>query len=341
MTVRSEPNGVTAIGDSPLDILEIHPGLACQLRCNFCWREGSTYHETAPVLQEDRLDEILAEFKAQGGHELWLSGGVEPFSNPAMACRAIVGAHRLGLCIKVYSNGLAPALGEPFVRAIVATYPDWVRWSVHAATEKTFQAVARPHDPRLALRDGVKNIEAMSAARPAGTTHKVGVGFLVLPENAGEVVQAAEFWSGRVDFFDVRADARMDRSGNEAIRRGLAAFRVAQEAGRFGPLEIHLGDALTGPLQRPPFCYAPSHKLVMDPFGLVWTCCTHAHPGMRPAWARAGNLAVEDLHTIVARLKSRLPLPHCTVCCPGDIAMNLKACAQLRQGVPARSQEGR
>jgi hypothetical protein len=325
MTINGKPGTQMheKSGQAP-GILEVHTGRFCPLRCVFCYRRGATYERSDSPMLDDRLSAVLREFAALGGREVWISGGLEPFSCPETTCRVMVEANRLGLRVRVYSNAVVPSLSSALVRTTVATYAHQVRWSIHSITEKTFRAIERPSDPHMTLRRAIRNVEEIASVQPLPEVPRTGIGFLALPGNVSELVLAAEFWRDRVDFFDVRADVLVDHSDHEAVRSAVALLRQAQQAGRLGSLEISVGEFLAGPPRFAPVCYAARKKVVVDPFGLVWVCCSLAHPGLRPPWARAGNLAEETLCTIIERIEARLPLPHCRKCCAGEAAMNLR-----------------
>jgi len=309
-----------------LETLELHTGLACDLRCTFCFRRGHVYEPQGGMLSRDRRRDAIDEFAAMDGRKLIVSGGLEPFSCPEATCDTIVRGRRAGLDVNVYSNAVAPALSRDDVRWTVADRATRVRFSIHAMHERTFRQIARPASPGATFQQAAENVRRVLASRPRAGGASVGVAFLVLPANAGELVEAAWFWRDMgVDFFDVRCDMAFGGSVGRTVQDALDAFRRQERSGALGPMRTHVRDLAQTEAPHAPECRAPQAKLVVDPFGLVWTCCRLAHPGLRPSWSRLGNLRTETLREVVARVHRRLPIRHCDACTWWEANYNLKA----------------
>jgi len=310
-------------------ILEMHPGTSCPLDCTFCFRQGKGYGAARPPLDTGNVDDLLNEFLALGGRTLNISGGLEPLNRPAVVCQALMTASRLGLNSKVYTNGVAPALSRPRVREVLACYANELRFSIHGITEATFWAVERPASRHTTLKTAIDNVLAVARVRPLGRGARIGVGFVVGPLNVAELMPAAEFWRDKhIDFLDIRADINAAGTLPTSVKRALDLFCRQVEASCFAPLKVHIGDRIHGEPSFPAYCYAPYEKLVVDPFGIVWTCCRLAHPGLRPSWARMGDLSVESLATVTERVWNCLPLPHCSVCTPWESDFNTRVCSE-------------
>lgn len=309
-----------------LKTLELHTGLACGLRCTFCFRRGNVYEPQRGLLSRDRRREVIDEFAAMNGGQLNVSGGLEPFNGSEATCDAITWGRRAGLAVNVYSNAVAPALSRDDVRRTLAARATWVRFSIHAFHERTYRQIARPVDPEATFHRAAENVRSVLASRPREGGASVGVAFLTLPANARELTEAACFWRDiGVDFFDVRCDMAFGGSACRTVEHALDAFRRKERSGALEPMRTHVRDLTRGRLPYAPECRAPGAKLVVDPFGLVWTCCGLAHPGRRPSWSRLGDLRSETLREVVARVHRRLPLPHCKVCTWWEANYNRKA----------------
>lgn len=326
------------IGAGTLRILELHPGTACSLKCTFCYRQGAGYGSTRPPMSPDGLVEVVQQFADMGGQELYVSGGMEPFSRPEACCAALSRGRARGLHLRVYTNGVAQALGQPRVQRIVATTANEVRFSIHAATRATYDAVHRPISGYSGWETVLGNIIALARRKNAGGGAKIGVCFLVLPENAHELVPAAGLWANiGLDFMDVRADVRGQNELASIITTRVETLRREVASGRLGGLHVSIGDRLAPERAFAEQCFAPLAKLVVDPYGWVWTCCYQSQPGCRPDWARAGDLTTQTLAEVAVQLSTRLPLRHCQACTPWEAAFNRSVCGLARNGRHALS----
>jgi MoaA/NifB/PqqE/SkfB family radical SAM enzyme len=329
------PTGPATDGGPP--ILEFHPGIGCALNCVFCYRTGNVYERGRTPITAVRVAEVVTEFSAMGGRQLNLSGGLEPFSRPDAACGAVECGYKVGLRVWVYTNGQPAVLKDPSVRDTLLAKAARIRFSVHALSETTFQAVQRPADHATTLQRVNGTVRAFIERRrqPKGT--RVGVGFLVVQQNAGELSDAANFWrDAGADFFDVRSDVNGDLSASREVDRAIRRLNGQIRLGRLAPMDVDVSDqGLAGPQFFARYCHTPLQKLAIDPFGGVWFCCLQANPGLRPDWARVGDVTNESLASVVERVKERVPLRHCETCTPWEACYNLRLAATARHRVNA------
>lgn len=271
----------------------------------------------------DRLVQVVRQFADIGGEALYISGGMEPFSRPAASCAALSQGRASGLRVRVYTNGVAQALSQTRVQRMLATMASEVRLSIHAATRATYDIVHRPISGRSGWDTALRNVVALARRKRAGGGARIGVCFLVLPENAHELVPAARLWASiGVDFMDIRADARGYNDPASIITTQVETLRREATSGQLGVLRVSIGDHLTRERTFAEQCLAPLAKLVVDPYGWVWTCCYQSQPGCRPDWARVGDLTTQTLAEIASWLPARLPLRHCQICTPWEAAFN-------------------
>jgi MoaA/NifB/PqqE/SkfB family radical SAM enzyme len=307
-----------------LEILEIHPGIGCDLNCVRCFRQGATYELVSALIPKDCLKKLIDDFATQGGRQLIISGGLEPFSNPQLVYLLILWAFNAGLKVKVYTNGVSKVLSEPRLQNILAFRTKQVRFSIHAIKPHTYHLITRTNQRSIAFYDVFRNVKALMEARPKVDGTKVGIGFLALSENINELVEAAEFWCDMgIDFFDLRFDCATELNNNKKISYEVSHFCCLTDLGHFFPMRINIGDHTYG---KPCFasrCCAIFRKLVVDPFGLVWACCLQAQPGYRPAWAKLGDLKSDCLSNIIKRIREKFPRPHCKQCTPWEAKCNL------------------
>jgi len=268
---------------------------------------------------------LLYDFAKLGGRELYISGGVEPFSRPEAAAFAIKYGKKLGLTIKVYTNGTDKALADPQIRNLLALRTDRARFSIHAIKPHTYRQITRACTEGPSLYDVFRNVKAVIDARPATGGTKVGIGFIALRENIGELTEAVRFWQVMgVDFFDLRFDVISRVGKSREVLRAVKQFEKDVDSGRFEPLKISIGSDVYGKTRFASRCYAPFDKITVDPFGIVWCCCLLSQPSYRTSWARVGDLESQSLLEIVKLVKERFPRQHCRYCTSWEAKYNLQ-----------------
>jgi MoaA/NifB/PqqE/SkfB family radical SAM enzyme len=306
------------------EILELHTGINCQLNCVFCYRQNATYEPGHKLICEDCLIKLIADFAAMGGSEEIISGGLEPFSRPKITCLAIQLAHEAGLKVKVYTNGTSRALSQRHVQELLALSTVQVRFSIHAVEPRTYHLVTDSEPHKSTLYEVIRNVQGVMDARPKKGAPRVGIVFVAVRENINELVKSAEFWRDfGADFFDLRFDVATDLSAKREILQEVDYFRGLVEAGYFCPMKVSIGDYSHGKFHFACQCIAPFRKIVVDPFGIVWSCCLQAQAGYRPSWARLGSLTYHSLGEIVTRIAKRFPRRHCNQCTPWEAKFNL------------------
>lgn len=303
-------------------VLEVHPGRACPLRCTFCYRQGQVYDVDLPPLSEREWPSLLASFKQLGGQRVYISGGLEPLTAPQSVRTIIRRARQLNLGVRLYTSGMSRPLEFERLREDLARC-EQVRFSVPAASEETYRRIMRPARQDVGLHTVVDNVRSMLAVRDFRQTGcQVGTSILVLEQNADELPQSLLCWRNMgVDFVNVRVDVCAEEQ-SPRVRNAVAAVQRDLATGSYHPMQVDLPLVLSRPAPHAARCYVPLEKLVVDPFGVVFTCCLLAHPGHRPAWARLGNLRRQSFAEIVDRVRHAMPRPHCAQCTPFETEFN-------------------
>jgi len=306
-------------------ILEFHPGTSCELNCIFCYRGGRTYNSAREAITIACLKNLICDFVKLGGREFYISGGVEPFSQTEAVDFAIRYGKKLGLTIKVYTNGTSEVLAEPEIRDLLALRTDQVRFSIHAIKPHTYRQITRTYGGNATLYDVFRNVKGVMDARPVTGGTKVGIGFIALRENIGELTEAVRFWQVLgVDFFDLRFDSTGRGGRSPEVLRSVEQFEKELGFGSFEPLKISISSYAYGKPRFASRCYAPFEKITVDPYGVVWCCCLLGQPGYRPSWAKVGDLESQSLLEIVEHVKKKFPHKHCRYCTPWEAEYNLQ-----------------
>jgi hypothetical protein len=147
--VRTTPDDIEwpAVGTGPLSI-NLDLTTSCNYRCDHCI--DFEMLNSGPGFPVDTVLRSLVLLRLSGLRSVILIGGGEPTSHPRFA-QVVAAAKALGLQLAIVSNGsnnqkiatVAPRLSAG----------DWVRLSLDAGTDATFQAMHRPR--RNVTLDGI------------------------------------------------------------------------------------------------------------------------------------------------------------------------------------------
>ena len=303
-------------------MLELHPGSNCRLDCSFCYRKCGNYEDGRLPICGNILKRLIADFAESGGQQLYISGGLEPFSECDAVCHALLLANRSGLESRVYTNGAETALKKSWVQELLVSTVARIRFSVHARSEVMYARISASKDPASDFTLVKENIVTLLDQRD-GIKPEIGVSFVVTDANISELSDAAFFWSILgLDFMDVRFDVLAADNRTKKSEGQLQAFERLVAANTFSPMRIDMGDLRWGKPNPPERCYMPFKKIVVDRFGLVWPCCFLAQPGIRPSWACLGSLLDRSYTKIVSSISDKFPRPHCGICTPFETKQN-------------------
>jgi len=283
---------------------------ACNYACDHCidWESLNS-----PVRhQEAALRAALRAMADRGLRSVILIGGGEPTLYPGFAGMVAFLKEELAVQVAVVSNGSRNELLAEVAPRLTAG--DWVRLSLDAGRDATFQAMHRPRRQGLGLDDICRSAARVKERNPAVT---LGFSFVItwggahrgqkeLVENLEEMAEAAAL-ARRHGFDYISFKPCLDRAPDgaevldaggleahqrvlERIREGLAAAR-AEEDGRFRVVaSINLRVLLSGEWPRytrqPRECHMQALRQVLSPLGL-YNC--PAHRGV--AKARIGGAA--------------------------------------------------
>jgi hypothetical protein len=303
---------------SPLSI-NLDLTTACNYACDHCIDHDTL--NTGITHQDKVLHASLTEMAARGLKSVILIGGGEPTVHPGFAA-AVRHVKSLGLQVAIVSNG---SRNEKIAEVADAFTPgDWIRLSLDAGTDATFQAMHKPKKPVTleAICAGVRPIRTKNPAP------RIGFSFIVvwqgaerapgapLVENVHEMAAAARL--ARDSGFDyvsfkpclVRAaqgaevmDASRAEEAHERllarIDAGLAAAREL-ETPTFRVLESTNLKLLRSGTWRdwthqPRTCHFQALRQVLSPLGL-YNCPAHrgvpkARIAGKDAYADAGACA--------------------------------------------------
>ncbi|MDD2703418.1 MAG: radical SAM protein, partial [Candidatus Omnitrophica bacterium] len=116
-------------------IVEIHPGIACCYNCVFCYNKCDSekpkmYYDMERFgrmpLTPERAEQIVEEFAKKGVKQIWISGGLEPFTSKETVLAIMKKAQAYNIKTRIYTNG---QFFDENVQEIAA-HSGWVRFSV-------------------------------------------------------------------------------------------------------------------------------------------------------------------------------------------------------------------
>lgn len=171
-------------GDCGPIYLELSPVGRCNHRCIFCAYDHIGYPDR--MLPTDRVLMLLEELKLAGLRSILFAGEGEPLLHPDLP-QFVHKAHECGIDSGIFTNG---QLLTPDKSAAMLPHLTFVRFSINAGTPERF---ARIHSVKQEVFGTVlDNLrEACRIKREHGLTCDIGVQFVLLPENADTLPEAA------------------------------------------------------------------------------------------------------------------------------------------------------
>jgi dTDP-4-amino-4,6-dideoxy-D-glucose ammonia-lyase len=258
----------------------LYPGVSCMFSCSFCGRHRDARYAPDHAASGNALfDAMLRDASPDDPHTFYISGGLEPLTNPGLGAVACAGAAR-GFKLSLYTNGfmLTPHLlnRQPGLWAL-----DTLRISLYGPDQESAARVTG-HDRAFdQVRRNAATYLRMRNERGAAT--KLGFNFVILNGHADQVLEIVELIAEvnreaeaagerHVDFLTLREDYSVppDRglSADERARM-VAVFATLEERCRrddLRGLHIDFGYAL----------YPESQGVAGRPLEMV------RHPDMRP-----------------------------------------------------------
>jgi len=314
-------------------IVEFHLGNSCQFNCKFCFSRGELkkkdmypkFNQYQP-LDSYSIMRCINEIKELGCNRVYFSGGLETF-NSNLVTDIIEKLNNM--LIYVYSNG--ESINERTIDVLIKKVKR-VRISLHAFKEDTFKNIQCPSfdtDKAKKMFDKVKdNIKSLlNLKKHEKSDIRIGLSFLLMPENKDELFQFIDYWQSEgIDFIDIARNILEDsKSTNsiifpdewEAIAKELSSNNYKNKNGK--ELLAVNRFKIQKKITKSKVCYAFLKKIVIDPYGDVWTCCLQAHPGYQRHNLYLGNIKEESIIYIIQKWER--------IFSPGDKMIEIEHCA--------------
>jgi dTDP-4-amino-4,6-dideoxy-D-glucose ammonia-lyase len=232
----------------------LYPGPTCMLRCGFCVRvTGERYPAGALTGGNQILARVVDELPTDDPDQLYLSGGLEPLTNPACGTLAARAARR-GLRVSLYTNAFALTArtlrNQPGLWDLAA-----IRVSLYGISEDEY---VRTTGRRGAFERVTANLREFLRQRSVdGRRPLLGLNYIVLPGTVDRLPLLADYIAKLntaapdrpVDFVTLREDysGRPDGKLSPDERRRLrdALHEFADRAAHLAPtLDVDRGYAL-------------------------------------------------------------------------------------------------
>ncbi|WP_107097249.1 dTDP-4-amino-4,6-dideoxy-D-glucose ammonia-lyase [Streptomyces sp. NBRC 110028] len=225
--VRGEPAFPYSVG--------LYPGPSCMFRCHFCVRvTGARYQQSALTDGNAMFASLIDRMPTDNPHALYLSGGLEPLTNPGTGDLVRRAAAR-GFKLSLYTNSFA------LTRQTLDRQPGlWdlyaLRTSLYGLSEDDYVATTTKKGAFQRVKDNLTRFQALRREREAPV--RLGLNYIILPGRAGRLIGLADYIADLndaapdrpVDFLTLREDYSGRLDGKLApeergeLEHGLAAF---------------------------------------------------------------------------------------------------------------------
>ncbi|MFA6417220.1 MAG: radical SAM protein [Patescibacteria group bacterium] len=181
--------------NSPLPFtLRLDLTVDCNFGCPYC-----LYQSQASTIQKDskyvypassklddlRLIKLIRLFAKRGLKSAIITGGGEPFVYPKLE-KILDVLFRYKIEVGIITNGTK--LNSGFIEKYSSNqYLKWIRISLDATCERTWQLMHKPHD-HSSFAETIANIELLTGNKDRNFL--VGINFLVTPINYREIISA-------------------------------------------------------------------------------------------------------------------------------------------------------
>jgi len=185
-------------GCAPPVLVEVDPSNACNHACNFCLssyihfdKYKGTETFSRALMPREMLMSICEDFVEMGVRAVNWTGGGEPTLNKHLK-EAIEYCGKNGIKMGMFTNGTLLDKWDMFDTMVENM--SWVRFSIDAGTQKTYDDVRHTHK-----NDNwgkmIKNLSTLTEVNKGkGNLIDIGVGFVISPDTYHEIVDFANFF---------------------------------------------------------------------------------------------------------------------------------------------------
>jgi MoaA/NifB/PqqE/SkfB family radical SAM enzyme len=284
--------------------IHIDPTNRCNLKCRFCWQrshERFGWLDIKHELSEKKLLEIVREAAELEVQDWLISGGGEPFARLAATTKLMAEIKKHSMHGDIITNGIL--LDEFYIRKIVGTGWDVIRFSVNAPDEKIHNFMV---DCERSYKKVIRNIEKIQKIKKELKKNKPVIGFNtvinsknyflfpslvdLLNELGGEIlnVQTIILYDTIEKVWSLNEDQKKDskkyfkkavkKCRNYGIKTNLERYVKKEVIEKITEMNsiIELGkkevEKIKGNHFLKPFCYEPFYLVTIRADGTVGSC---------------------------------------------------------------------
>ncbi|SFB25907.1 dTDP-4-amino-4,6-dideoxy-D-glucose ammonia-lyase [Amycolatopsis marina] len=235
-------------------IVALYPGPTCMFRCHFCVRvTGARYQQDAVDSGNAMFASVIDEMPVDNPHAMYISGGLEPLTNPGLG-GLITRAARRGFKMDLYTNSFA--LTD---RTLQRQPGLWdlhrLRTSMYGLDDDEYEQTTGKRAAFGRVKANLVNLQRLRASRE--NPLRLGFSYIVLPGRAWRLLELADFIAELnevaphrpVDFLDIREDysgrpnGKLPPAERAELQDALGAFNERVSA-RAPSLHVDYGYAL-------------------------------------------------------------------------------------------------
>lgn len=171
-------------------LLGLYPGPTCMFRCHFCVRvTGARYQASALTPGNAMFASVIDEVPPHHRDAMYISGGLEPLTNPALGTLVSRAADR-GFDLTLYTNSFAlteqKLKGDPGLWNLHA-----VRTSLYGLNDDEYTATTGKQNAFTRVRANLKRFQQLRSERAEPI--RLGLSYIVLPGRAARLRDLVDF----------------------------------------------------------------------------------------------------------------------------------------------------
>lgn len=200
----------------------IYPAVSCMLSCNFCARARGVQYEQKDIIPgNELLRQVFAEAPQDSPRRFYLSGGLEPLTNPGLA-ELVRFAAGLGHRMQLYTNAMM--LTERFLEKNEGLWHlDTLRISMYGADDATALLTTQRSGVASRVIANAKDLVRRKSER--GSTLRVGFNHVV---QSGQITHLRKIAQALVSIADQSPD-----------RKGINFLTLRENYAASGEAAIH------------------------------------------------------------------------------------------------------
>lgn len=211
--------------------IALFPGVSCMFYCGFCGRNQKAKYDSKII--DEGVNKIIDLLNTSPSNtKISISGGLEPLTNPKIGS-IIHAASKKGFKVPLITNGYS--LTEAFINKNPQIWElDSLRISLYGHDINSYKETTRVEKSFSVVQKNLLNF--LRLRNKLNKNLKVGLNFIILPENMNNLIQVLEFINNinanleglGVNFLTLRDDYQ-SVTGNNPELDNIRKYRFHQE----------------------------------------------------------------------------------------------------------------